>query len=658
MIADSPTPTTAHAKTPRSRWLALLLPAAGAACGSDPATEIETGTQSLSFAGTSVETLEVEADGTWHIEVSDDWLSAEPASGSGDDAVDVRVDFDALSPGEHAASIAVVGDVSASVPLIARFPRVRGEVRSEGGHLAREAAAAPDPLDEPHRPNQLIVGFDRGMLSLLGHGRLDADVTAIEIEAAAMDLASAAGAREARAIAPELGIASLELEPGADLAAIIAELEAEGAVRYAEPNSLARPMDVSDPLYDLQWHYDNIGLEEAWEVSTGFEDVVVAVIDGDFHPDHPDLAGNLLPGWDFVTDSGDLYTFNSECGAHGTHVAGTVAAVTDNEIGVAGVAPDVQVIPLNVGLREEDEDPEAFPCQLDTEAIVRAVRYAAGLEDDAAGGIDEPVDVINMSLGGPPNQAWADALAFARDQGVVSIAAAGNSGGGPVGHPAAFNTTLAVSATGRDDDLAPYSSIGDEVWVAAPGGNFDQDIENGGEDPPPAGVLSTTWIYDPEPGENEDHGFGFKQGTSMASPHVAGVAALMLSANPRLDPGDVQSILAATASPPSEDAGRTPEYGYGVIDAAAAVRAARDDIEVDTEEIVVRLRAGDDVVAESTADASGAFELEGVPAGEYQLVAGDERAGEQGRAGTVLGEETVQVDYEGDLDVIVNVEPQ
>ncbi len=641
---------------PNTHWPTIGLAAAAAlaaACGSDPATEITPDVETLSFEGTEVERLDFQANGAWEAEATPDWISIEDASGSGDDQLRVTVDRTNLELGSHSGSVVIRGDTSVTIPVLARFPEVTGTVGSSGGYLAaRDLEPEPDLLDEPHVPGEVIVRLNPEMVALTEYGAPDAETSADALLATAERIGTrAAGAYEAEVVAPELGLARLRVD--GDLATAIEALEAEGHVHYAVPNILSTTTAVDDPLYDAQWHYESINLEAAWDITTGYEEVVVAVIDGDFHPDHPDLVDNFLPGWDFVRDNPDFYTFNESCGAHGTHVAGTVAAVTDNGQGVAGVAPDVKVVPMNVGVREEDQDPEQR-CTLDGLATVRAIRWAAGLDDEAAGLLDRPVDVINMSLSSgqsrfPPRE---DALAFAREEGVIPVAAAGNDAQDLVNFPAANGSTIAVSATNPEDELANYSSFGNDLWVAAPGG----EMFVGEEAFPERGVWSTVWNYDPEEGL-QDHAYAPNQGTSMASPHVAGVAALVRAANPQLSPSEVQEILAETANPLGND-GWTPQFGYGLIDAGAAVAAARDGLRVEPQAIVVRVLDGDTVVAEGTADSAGEFNVGAVPAGEYTLVAGDERYGKLGVPGTVYGEQSLRVTYNGDITIDLDLTPQ
>ncbi len=643
--------------------LAALTMWLGTACGSDPATRISAGPETLSFDGSSVAQIEIAADGSWVAHTSEPWLSIEPESASGDETVTVTVDRSALSVGTYSGSIAIAGDAetSVSVPVLMRFPSVSGHVQDPGNHLTFERRDPPALRPgADYAPGEVVVRLREPMIALEAHGRHDAPVGTQELQLATERLGAAVHAVRSEVVSSAFGIAKIEVAAD-DVSEVVAALEADGRTVYAEPNLYMRPTAADDAFYHVQWHYENIHLEEAWTYNDGYPEVVVAVVDGDFHPNHPDLRDNLLPGWNFHPNSAELEILNEDCGAHGTHVAGTIAAVTNNGEGVAGVAPNVKILPLNVAIAPTEENPTP-DCDLSILGMGLAILYAAGLEDDEAGQLDKPVDVINISLGGDRSEFVADTLAFARDQGVISIAAAGNSNGGAVGAPASLSTTVAVSATDQFFDIANYSSIGPEVWIAAPGGALYQDFESyeGEGEPPLAGVLSTGFTYDSLPdamvyGERPQeagHGYLLYQGTSMASPHVAGVAALMRSANPRLGPGQVADILAQTAIRRGDD-GRTIEYGFGHLDAAAAVGAASDALEVPRQDVVVRLVQGSNVVAESSVDTGGAFALGEVEAGQYTLRAGDTRDGQQGVPGTVFGELSVSIDYDGDVSIDV-----
>jgi type VII secretion-associated serine protease mycosin len=293
-------------------------------------------------------------------------------------------------------------------------------------------------------------------------------------------------------------------------------------------------MTEGDDTYrEDQWDLDKINVPGAWEQSTG-ADVVVAVIDTGVDGSHPDLAGNVLTGYDAIddTEGGD-----TDGNGHGTHVAGTVAAVTGNGEGIAGVAPDAKVLPVKV---------------LDADG--------SGWSSDTAEGIvwavDNGAQVINMSLGADSStDAEETAVAYAIDKGVTVVAAAGNEReeGSPTSYPAAYDGVIAVAATDADDEIAEYSNRGDYVDVAAPG----------------SGILSTY------PAELSDDGSEYAElnGTSMASPHVAAVAALIKASQPDITPDGIQNALQESAVDLGED-GFDPDFGHGRIDAAAAVEAA------------------------------------------------------------------------------------
>jgi len=346
-------------------------------------------------------------------------------------------------------------------------------------------------------------------------------------------------------------------------------------VLSADPNYIRRPAALpSDELYVHQWHYPLIGLPQAWDNVAPDSGVVVAVADTGVIPNHPELQGQLVAGYDFVsnvsmaadgngcdanpTDPGDGIAASSW---HGTHVAGTVAARTSfqggDDSGVAGVAWNARVMPLRVlgvgGGTDFD--------------LIQALRYAAGL-DNACGVLPaSPADVINLSLGGPdPSAALEAALVEVRQAGIVVVAAAGNFSTSAPFYPAAYDQVISVSAVDASKRLAPYSNFGSEVDIAAPGGNVAQDLDGDGFGD---GVLSISFdAFSPA----DPYVYGFGQGTSMAAPHVAGVVALMLGVNGALTPTDIDSLLAQGRM--SEDIGSSFLFGEGLVDAFAAISAA------------------------------------------------------------------------------------
>jgi serine protease len=353
--------------------------------------------------------------------------------------------------------------------------------------------------------------------------------------------------------------------------AILAELARRGDVEIAEPDALMQlspgelevrapaaapaPDDAgfpNDPLYKHQWHMDQIGMPEAWQLADG-NGVIVAVLDtgvgyednGKFHL-LPDLKGiEFVKPYDFV---GNKARANDDHG-HGSHVTGTIAQVTHNGIGVAGVARKVRIMPLKV-LSASGSGSVA--------GIADAIRYAA----------DHGAKVINMSLGGAfPSKVLKKAVAYAHDKGVTVVCAAGNEGRGRVGYPAAYPGAIAVAATQLDEATTFYSNYGKDIDLAAPGGNTRED-KNG--DGMPDGVLQNT-IAIGDPTKNDYFAY---MGTSMASPHVAGVAALVIGEG-ITEPDRVEQVLKDSARRPRDQQYSTDRYGAGIVDAPAAVKKAR-----------------------------------------------------------------------------------
>lgn len=330
--------------------------------------------------------------------------------------------------------------------------------------------------------------------------------------------------------------------PSERMGKVLRGLQGEPDVEAAEPNYLYRLYwEPNDPLYAKQWNFRLVGMEEAWEVGRG-EGVIVAVIDtGVAYEDYKefrqasDLKGTqFVPGYNFVANNPHP---NDDHG-HGTHVAGTIAQTTNNGYGVAGIAFRCRIMPLKVLNR-------AGMGTLSD--IADAIRFAA----------DHGAQVINMSLGGPMySRILENACKYAFRKGVTLVCAAGNESTHRVSYPARFGVCLGVGAVGPDKRRAFYSNYGEGLDLVAPGGNKQLGEE--------AGILQNTVL----PGEGD--GFYWFQGTSMAAPHVAGVAALVIGLGVR-EPEKVRQILLETASP----VGSPEEYGAGLLNAAAAVRRAK-----------------------------------------------------------------------------------
>lgn len=365
-----------------------------------------------------------------------------------------------------------------------------------------------------------------------------------------------------------------------ELRDLIASLAADPNVEYAEEDRLLkRLLTPTDSRYAEQWHYyeatGGLNLPAAWDIATG-AGVTVAVIDTGYRP-HADLAANIVGGYDFISDTfvsndGDARDSNAQdpgdwntagqCppdpGAynsswHGTHVAGTIAAVTNNANGVAGIAFGAHVLPLRVLGR----------CGGYISDIADAIVWASGGTVSGVPTNGNVARVINMSLGGGGacDTTTQNAINSARSRGTVVVVAAGNENqNASNSSPANCSGVITVAAVNRSGGRAYYSNFGTVVDVAAPGGDTRTSDANG--------VLSTLNSGTTTPGSDS---YEWYQGTSMASPHVAGVVALMLSRNSALTPDEVETRLRNSARAFPATCG---QCGTGIVDALAAVNAA------------------------------------------------------------------------------------
>ena len=361
------------------------------------------------------------------------------------------------------------------------------------------------------------------------------------------------------------GFKLLKVPQGKTAEDMVKKYKSDVRVEYSEPNFIAYAhMVPNDTYYSLQWHLDNldyggIHMEAAWDLSAGFG-VIVAVIDtGVAYEDYserirrrkvyyykaPDLANTtFVPGYDFVNNDAHPNDDNG----HGTHVTGTIAQSTNNFDGVAGVAYECSIMPVKV------LDSERYGSHYD---IAEGIYFAA----------DNGAQVINMSLGGPvSSDTLKYALAYAYGKGVTIICSSGNAGSPTVGFPAAYDAyCIAVGATRYDETVSYYSNGGPSLDIVAPGGDMTPGLDQN-DDGYADGVLQQTH-------DGKDYGtfiYYFYQGTSMAAPHVSGVAALVIEYGIASTPDGVREVLQSTA----EDKGATgwdPQYGWGLVDASAAL---------------------------------------------------------------------------------------
>jgi serine protease len=399
-------------------------------------------------------------------------------------------------------------------------------------------AAAAVPLFLAWRAPALPAAANAGA----GADRLASVVVDLKDDATAEDVArlDRESGLDLAENSPEAHAARLmraEIAPG-EMEKALAALRADPIVEAAEQEvRFHEYWTPNDVRYKEQWNFRQIGMEKAWDVTRG-KGAVVAVIDtgvafendsdGCYQAKDFGKTG-FVPGFDFIHDNKHP---NDDQG-HGTHVAGTIAESTHNKEGCAGIAPEAKIMPIKVLSKEGYGS---------TGDIADGIRWAA----------DHGANVINMSLGSPfPSAILHAACQYAYKKGVTIVCAAGNSGTEGVGYPAAFRECIAVSAVGPGGKLAPYSSYGPQIAVAAPGG--DKSLGDA------AGVLQNTVLN----GQDDYYSF---QGTSMASPHVAGVAALLISQGIR-DPGEVKAAIQKAARPKAP----RNQYGAGLLDAGAAV---------------------------------------------------------------------------------------
>ena len=354
--------------------------------------------------------------------------------------------------------------------------------------------------------------------------QFDADVSPAERDAVIAGLGG-----EMTAWMPQINVAEVRL-PAADGMAVAAAapLATQAQVNFAEVDAAVsgdyQPTDPAFALPDQVYGLTQIQAQSGWDYTAGDASVVVAVVDSGIKLDHPEFAGRLTAGYDFVNDDD---TPDDDAG-HGTHVAGIIAAGMDNGVGSTGVCPRCLLMPVKV----------LGANNLGTWSnLAQGVLYAA----------DHGADVINLSLGGTvSSQTLAAAVAYAQAHGVLVVAAAGNNGSDQPYYPAALDGVVGVGATTAEDARWQNSNFGESVDVVAPG-----DL-----------IFSTYYQLD-----NVFGGYMYLSGTSMATPYVSGLAGLALSLDPALTAVEVTDLLQQGVDDLGTP-GRDAEYGYGRINAA------------------------------------------------------------------------------------------
>ena len=452
-----------------------------------------------------------------------------------------------------ATSLALAGPATATVPA---------------EKAAKTAAAVAAPTE------RLIVGYKSGATEAKSNKAADADAEAKGKEAGEnLDFQRRLGTGAALV---DLG----EQLSKADVADVVAEYQADPQVAYVVPDRLNKPQaDPNDTEYGKQWDLfestAGMRVPGAWDTATG-SGVTVAVIDTGYVT-HSDLAANIVAGYDFISDTavsvdgngrdnnpadpGDWSAANecqdgapaSDSSWHGTHVAGTIAAATNNNKGVAGIAYNAKISPLRVLGKCGGYDSD----------IIDAITWASGGSVSGVPANANVAKVINMSLGGGGacTTATQTAINNAVGRGTTVVVAAGNSNANAANYsPAGCGNVISVAALNRSGAKASYSNFGSTVDIAAPGGQTSTGTANG--------ILST---LNSGTKTASSESYAYYQGTSMAAPHIAGLAALAKSANSALTPAQIESAIKTNsrALPGACSGG----CGAGLADAAKTVQA-------------------------------------------------------------------------------------
>ncbi|WP_341357053.1 Ig-like domain-containing protein [Rossellomorea sp. y25] len=321
-------------------------------------------------------------------------------------------------------------------------------------------------------------------------------------------------------------IVTMDVPEGQDVESFIKDLENDRDVEYAEPDHLIKLNHVpNDSYYSVQWHHQMIESERAWDQIRGSSDVVVAVIDNGVDMDHQDLRDRIVSPYDTVFDS--PYTLTK--GDHGTHVAGIIGSSMDNWTGVTGVSPFTSIMPI-------DAFTDEYAYSSD---VIQGIYYA----------VHNGADIINMSLGSYNySYSYNEAIQYAYNNGVVVVAAAGNENTSLTHYPSSYPNVISVASTDRYDQKSYFSNYGSEIDIAAPGSSIFSSLPY--------------------------NSYGTMSGTSMASPVVAGVAALIVANEPDLTNAQVEQRLYATADDLGES-GKDDYFGHGRVNARKAVGVAR-----------------------------------------------------------------------------------
>jgi thermitase len=417
---------------------------------------------------------------------------------------------------------------------------------------------------------------------------------------------------------PDIGVQVVTVPKGQEMAKVKA-YSANPKVAYAEPDFVAQAVgSPNDPWFGNQWGMVKVQAPQAWDVTTGSPSINIAILDTGIDLDHPDLANKIISNINFSNSAttDDIY-------GHGTHVAGIAAAITNNGIGVAGLGYSATIMNVKV---LGDTGSGAYS------GIASGIIWAA----------DNGAEVINLSLGGSSASSTLEAaINYAWAKGVVVVAAAGNNGNSAPFYPAYYTNCIAVAGTDSLDRRAGWSNYGDWVDVAAPGVNIVSTLINGG--------------------------YGIMSGTSMASPHVAGLAALVFTAvtdsngNGRLN-DEVRARIQANC----DDIG-VNGIGSGRINAYKAVGGSTPPppptgsitgkVTDAAENSLIAAAAVSDGVRTALTDASGQYVITGVPEGTYTVTASAAGYSTSYQVVSVVAEQTATANFALTKLILPSLEP-
>ena len=334
--------------------------------------------------------------------------------------------------------------------------------------------------------------------------------------------------------ASRLNSAVYKVSEGTDIESLIQSLRENPSVQFAERNYiLSSNYTVSDPKSKEQQGLAMANLAKAWDITFGDPKVIIAVVDTGIDLTHPDLKNKIVPGYNIISQG---KTPPKDDNGHGTHASGIAAADTNNKIGVAGTAPRCKLMPIKA---------------LDAKGSGDTVNVALGI----VWAVDHGARVLNLSLGGPNNETVKKAVEYALAKNVVVVAAMGNDGKNQRAYPAAIPGVISVGSVDSDQARSSFSNYGSWISVASPGSS----------------ILSTMPTYETTMTESEkSKGYDYLDGTSMACPIVAGIAALVVSRNPTYTPAEVKARIESTATDLGKP-GYDVEFGHGLVNAFKAV---------------------------------------------------------------------------------------